>query len=93
MNVSEPLMKCRENVPSVKTAGSLYGGRSTTDNLIYWSYGRRHEGGMSPIRAFLWNSGKPTTNHLLLMQKRVITLRDFIFELSVSSCLEAARRA
>jgi len=36
---------------------------------------------------------KPTTNHLLRVQKRVITLRGFIFELSASSCLEAARRA
>jgi len=60
MNVSEPLMKCRENVHSVKTAGNWYGGRSTTDNLNYWSYGRRHAGGVTPIRAFLWNSGSLT---------------------------------
>jgi len=60
MNESEPLMKCRENVPSVKTVGKMRSGRSTTDNLIYWSCGRRHEGGMSSIQAFLWNSGSHT---------------------------------
>jgi len=60
MNESEPLMKCRENVHSVKTVGSFRSGRSTTDNLIYWSYGRRHLGGMSSIQAFLRNSGSHT---------------------------------
>jgi len=60
MNESDPPMKCRENEHSVKTAGKVGSGRSTTDNLIYWSYGRRHVGGMSSIQAFLWNSGSHT---------------------------------
>jgi len=34
MNENEPLMKCRENAPPVKTYGGLYIGRSAADNLI-----------------------------------------------------------
>lgn len=34
MNVNEPLMKCRENAPSVKTYESLYVGISIAANLI-----------------------------------------------------------
>jgi hypothetical protein len=51
MNENEPLMKCRENAPSVKTYGSLYIGKSAADNLIYRLHDRRHERGMSSIQA------------------------------------------
>ena len=34
MNENEPLMKCRENAPSVKTYGSLYVGINIAGNLI-----------------------------------------------------------
>ena len=34
MNENEPLMKCRENAPPVKTYGGLYVGISIADNLI-----------------------------------------------------------
>lgn len=34
MNESEPLMKCRENVSSVKTVGGLYHGISIAENLF-----------------------------------------------------------
>ena len=34
MNESEPLMKCRENVLSVKTTGSLCRRKNAADNLF-----------------------------------------------------------
>ena len=57
MNESEPLMKCRENEPSVKTAIKLCSQEDHNGYLIYWLWGRRHLGGMISIWAYLWNRG------------------------------------
>ncbi|MFN5002677.1 MAG: hypothetical protein ACK5FZ_00995 [Bacteroidota bacterium] len=38
MNANEPLLKCRENVFSVKTIGGLRNGRSVADGLNYTGY-------------------------------------------------------
>ena len=45
----EPLMKCRENEPSVKTSISLCSMDNHSGNPVYWLWGRRHLGGMSSI--------------------------------------------
>lgn len=57
VNVSEPLMKCREEINDVKTRGYSLLWDKSKGNLITDLDGVRHKGGTNLILALVWNVG------------------------------------
>jgi hypothetical protein len=51
MNASEPLMKCRDNVPPIPTAGLLLPEDLSVAITCLLARGGRHKGGMNSIQA------------------------------------------
>lgn len=56
-NESEPLMKCRKRRNVVETGVLLLSQDEARGKPVFCLRGNRHEGGASPVQAFVWNVG------------------------------------
>lgn len=59
-SASEPLMTCRKRRDDVRTRGESLIWDESEGLPVYCSVGVRHEGGVNPVQALMWNVGTCT---------------------------------
>jgi len=57
MNASEPSLMCRKRMNVVETGLQLLARDEARRDPVYCPSGDRHQDGMSPVQALVWNVG------------------------------------